>query len=209
MTALLLLACTGPAKDLPDETAVPADDTTLETDSPTDTDAPEGARDIFLVTEHSGSMEDDLATVKNQAPELLALLGEHDRLGVVTDGANGCAVSGILDRDSDPQVLRNSLNGQEGPLSGNLLEAAQRALWATEASCNTGLDRPGASTLVILLSDQSGITNDLSEIAVFEPVIWWLGESACTGAYAEAAAATGGQVVCPWTPDGLKTALTP
>lgn len=208
MTAVLLLACAGPATDVPEETDPPADDT-VETDSPADTDAPEGARDIFLVTEHTGSMADDLDAVKSQAPDLLALLGEHDRLGVVTDGADGCVVSGILDRDSDPQVLRNSLNGQEGPLSGNLIEATRRALWATEASCNTGMDRPGASTLVVILSDQSGVASDLGDLAEFEPVIWWLGDTACTGAYADAAGATGGQVVCPWAPDGLKTVLTP
>lgn len=205
---LLLLACAGE----PDDTSAdstPAPDDTQDTEVLVDTGPPDGARDILLITEHSASLADDHADLKNQAPDVLASLGEGDHLGLVTDGANGCAISGVLTRDSDPQALRNALNGQEGPLSGNLLEASQRALAQTIGGCNTGLGRDGAELLILLLSDQSGQQHDLAGIAEHDPTIWWLGEGDCSsGPYADAVSATGGQVVCPWRPDGLLTALT-
>ena len=204
---LLLLACTG-EPDEPSVDSTPSTEDTEDTEVLVDTGPPDGARDILLITEHSASLADDHAEVKAQAADVLAQLGEGDHLGLVTDGANGCAISGVLDRDSDPQVLKNALNGQEGPLSGNLLEAAERALAQTTGGCNTGLNRDGAGLLIVLLSDQSGQQHDLSGITEYDPTIWWLGEGDCSsGPYADAVSATGGQAVCPWRPDGLLTAL--
>ncbi len=205
---LLLMACKGPAPSegdsQEDSPVVELDDTDTASG---DSSLPEGTRDVLLVTEHRDSLNDDHNAIKQQAGSILAALGPADHLGVITDGADGCSQSGVLDSASDPSRLSNALNGQPGPLTGDLLEVIVRAYAQTVAGCNAGLGRPEAEQLVIIISNDEGKPNDLNGVDVFSPVIWWLGESNCSGPYADAASESGGLVLCPWQPDGLTTAL--
>jgi len=208
MIPLLIVACKGPATtdvgDSQEDTSVVDSETDTESE---DTGLPEGARDVLLVTEHRDSLDDDHNTIKQQAGSILSALGPADHLGVITDGADGCSQSGVLDSGSDPSRLSNALNGQPGTLTGNLLEVVARAYAQTVAGCNVGLGRAQADQIVIIVSDDSGKANDLNEVDAFNPVFWWLGEKDCSGPYADVATDTGGLVVCPWQPDGITTAL--
>ncbi len=202
---ILLLACTEPA--LEDTEVVNTQDSSDSSDTSDSEDTGSGPfRDILLVTAFHGSMSDEHQALKQQAAEILATLGDSDRLGLITDGADGCSQAGILTFQDDPSFLSGAFNVQEGPLSQDLLEATARAYSQTEAGCNVGLAREGSIRVVVLISDTSGTGNDLSEITPFSPTVSLLG-SDCSGAYGDAVQSTGGTATCPWQVSDLLALL--